>query len=322
MPKVTVIVPVYNVEKYVAKCLDSLLAQTLDEIEIIVVNDGATDGSKEILLEYANKYPEKIKYLEKENGGLSDSRNYGVPYAKGEYIAFLDSDDYIEPEMYEKLYAKAKQEDSDMVECDFYWEYPNKQKLDTKESYQGKKEMLVKARVVAWNKLWKTELIQKAKVLFPKGYRYEDVEFFYQMIPFIEKVSFVKEPFIHYVQREGSISNSQNERTAEIFEVLEHVISYYKERGIYEEYQTQLEYVYARFLLCSSFLRITKIKDKRLRKKLINETWERLQKNFPNWKQNTILRTQKSGKNFYMKTVNSFTTKLYGIVFHWIGNRE
>ena len=95
MPKVSVIVPIYNVEKYLKKCLDSLVNQTLDDIEIILVNDGSKDNSKQIAEKFANDYPNKIIYLEKENGGLSSARNYGLKHAKGDYISFVDSDDYV-----------------------------------------------------------------------------------------------------------------------------------------------------------------------------------------------------------------------------------
>ena len=311
MPKVSVIVPVYNVEKYIKKCLDSLINQTIQDIEIIVVNDGSKDNSERIIKEYEKNNPEKIVYVKKENGGLSDARNFGMPYAKGEYVAFLDSDDYVELDMYEKMYELAKKENSDMVECDFYWEYPSKTKIDIGQIYSNKKEMLQKARVVAWNKLINRSVLEETKIQFPKGYRYEDVEFTYKLIPYLNKVSFVKEPFIHYIQRENSISNVQNERTREIFEVLEHVIEYYKEKGIYEEYEQELEYTYTRILLCSSLLRMVKIKDKKTRNRLIKETWENLNSKFPNWKKNKILNEEKTSKNRYMKSMNSFTYKIY-----------
>ena len=315
MPKVSIIVPFYNVERYIEKCLETLVNQTLEDIEIILVNDGSKDKSIEIVNKFLEKYPEKLVYFEKENGGLSDARNYAIPYAKGEYIAFLDSDDYVEKDMYEKMYQLAKEENSDMVECDFYWEYPEKTKIDTGAIYNGKKEMLEKVRVVAWNKLIKREILEKAKIEFPKGYRYEDVEFTYKLIPYLEKVSFLKKPCIHYIQRENSISNSQNERTKEIFDVLDHVISYYKEKGIYDEYKDQIEYVYARYLLCSSLLRMVKIEDKKIREELLNKTWINLNEKFPNWKKNKILRKNKSGKDFYMKTINKITYKIYCKIF-------
>ena len=315
MKKVSVIVPVYNVEKYLTKSLDSLVNQTLEDIEIIVVNDGSTDNSKKIIETYKKKYPNKIKYLEKPNGGLSDARNFGMPHATGEYIAFLDSDDYVELNTYEKMYNKAKEENADMVECDFIWEYPNKRKIDAGIIYNGKKEMLTYARVVAWNKLIKRALLEKNKIEFPKGLRYEDVEFFYKMIPYYNKVSFVKEPLIHYIQRESSISKVQNERTKEIFEVLNNVIEYYKKNNLYNEYKDELEYTYTRLLLCSSLFRMVKIKDKKVKKELINITWKNLNEKFPNWKKNKILKQNRSMKNLYMKTVNKITYKIYCTIF-------
>lgn len=303
MPKVSVIVPAYNVENYIEKCLNSLVNQTLDDIEIIVVNDGSQDKTKEKILDFCNRYPQKVKYLEKENGGLSSARNFGMPYAVGEYVAFLDSDDYVELSMYEEMYNEAKREDYDMVECDFIWEYPNKKRYDHGELPQSKKEMIVKNRVVAWNKLIKREVIEKAKIEFPEGLRYEDVEFFYKLVPFLDKVSIVNKYFIHYIQRENSIVNTQNSRTKEIFTVLNNVIKYYKEKDIYEEYKDELEYTYARILLCSSLKRMIKIGDKTERKKAITETWVNLNTNFPNWQDNKILKENRSLKNLYMKFI-------------------
>ena len=311
MPKVSVIVPIYNVEGYIEKCLETLVNQTLDDIEIILVNDGSKDNSALIAKKYLEKYPEKIVYLEKENGGLSDARNYGMPYAKGEYIAFLDSDDYVEKDMYEKMYEIAKKENSDMVECDFYWEYPDKKKEDIGKIYSGKNEMLEKIRVVAWNKLIKREILEKTKIQFPKGYRYEDVEFTYKLIPYLEKVSFLKKPCIHYMQRQGSISNTQNERTKEIFDVLEHVIDYYKQNNFYEKYKNELEYVYIRYAFCSSLLRIVKIEDENIQEQLLQTTWENVNTKFPNWKKNPILKKNTSLKDLYLKTINKTTYKIY-----------
>ena len=318
MPKVSVIVPFYNVEGYIEKCLETLVNQTLQEIEIILVNDGSKDRSVNIVKKFQSSYPEKIVYLEKENGGLSDARNYAIPHAKGEYIAFLDSDDYVEKDMYQKMYELAVKENSDMVECDFYWEYPNKTRKDVGEIYHGSNEMIEKIRVVAWNKLIKKEILEDTKIQFPKGYRYEDVEFTYKLIPYIKNVSFLKEACIHYIQREGSISNSQNERTKEIFDVLEHVLQYYKEIDIYEKYKTELEYIYIRYAFCSSLRRISKIQDETIQENLLTLTWNNVQEKFPNWKQNSILKTKFNSKNIYMRTINKFTFKMYATILSLI----
>lgn len=311
MKSVSVIVPFYNVENYIEKCLNTLVHQTLEDIEIILVNDGSQDRSMVVVKKFLEQYPDKITYLEKENGGLSDARNYALPYAKGEYIAFLDSDDYVEKTMYKDMYELAKKEDSDMVECNFYWEYPNKKKEDIGVVYNGKKEMLEKVRVVAWNKLIKKEVLEKSKVTFPKGYRYEDVEFTYKLIPYLDKVSFLKKPCVHYIQREGSISNNQNERNKEIFDVLEHVIDFYKENDLYDEYKDELEYIYIRYAFCSSLLRIVKIKDEFVQRKLLDLTWEKVNTTFPDWKKNPVLKSKKDLKSIYLKTINKFTFEMY-----------
>ncbi len=315
MPKVSIIVPIYNVEKYLERCLESLISQTLEDIQIILVNDGSLDTSGEIAKKYASKYKNKVVYLEKENGGLSDARNYGIPYAEGEYIAFLDSDDYIERNTYEEMYKKAIEENSDYVECDFIWEYNNKTRRDKRINYKTKEEMIAFVRVVAWNKLIRKSIIDENNIRFPKGLRYEDVAFTYQLIPHIQKISYVEKYFIHYTQRENSIANVQNERTGEIFIILEKVLDYYKKNNIYQSYDCALEYNYARYLLCSSLKRMCKIQDKEKREILLNKTWENLNIKFPNWKENKIIKSVKNCKNMYMKTVNKFTYKIYCKLF-------
>ncbi len=123
MKKVSVIVPVYNVERYLEKCLNSLVNQTLAEIEIIVVNDGSEDNSKKIIDDFQQKYPLIIRPFSKENGGLSDARNFGLAKATGEFVGFVDSDDYVSETMFEEMYQLAKKHSAEMVIC-------NLQKVD------------------------------------------------------------------------------------------------------------------------------------------------------------------------------------------------
>ena len=311
MVKVSIIVPAYNVENYIEKCLETLVNQTLQEIEIIVVNDGSTDTTKQKIEKYLSAYPEKIKYLEKTNGGLSDARNYGMPSAQGKYIGFVESDDYVELNMFEEMYKKAEEENADMVECDFIWEYPNKKRIDTGRIYTNKKEAFLYARVVAWNKLIKKETLDKAGIIFPKGLRYEDTEFFYKLLPSLNKISFVKEPMVHYIQRENSIANTQNERVKEIFQIWDNIIKFYKQNNLFEEYKNEIEYTYTRFLLCSSLLRIVKVADQKVRKELEQKTWNELNSKFPKWKENPILKMEKGTKNAYIKIVNNLNYKMF-----------
>ncbi len=238
----------------------------------------------------------------------------------GEYIAFLDSDDYVDLTIYEKMYKVAIEQLCDFVECNFIWKYDNKEIKDKGYIYKDKHEMLINARVVAWNKLIKRDLITNLQLQFPKGLRYEDVEFFYKLLPHIKKFGFVKEFLIYYVQRGNSIVNTQNERTKEIFQVLDNVLNYYIQNGFYEEYKEELEYTYTRLLLCSSLLRIVKIKDKKIRNEQLYNTWKNLNIKFPKWKNNKILNNNKTWKNRYMKTINKYTFRLYACILKFKKN--
>ena len=287
---ISVIVPVYNVEKYIEKCLKSLVEQTLKNIEIIIVNDGSTDNSKKIISKFAEKYS-NIKYYEKTNGGLSSARNYGIKYANGEYVAFLDSDDYVEKNLYELMYKKALQENSDMVECDFIWEYYGKNgeivktKKDKRKKFKTLNQYVKNARVVAWNKLIKKQIIDDFNIRFPEGLIYEDIEFFYKLFPHLNKISYVNIYGIHYVQRNGSILNSNPEKIGDIFKILDNVIKYYRDLDIYEN---EMKYRYRRILLGSSMKRILKIKDKKLKKNFFLKTLKSLNMKQKNEKKSIV----------------------------------
>lgn len=190
MLKVSVIVPVYNTEKYLSKCLDSLVYQTLKDIEIIIVNDGSPDNSQKIIDDYVKKY-KNIKAFEKKNGGLSDARNYGIKKASGEYIAFLDSDDYVTVDMYEKMYKKAISQHFDMVVCDLNYVYNDKvvkAYSNIKDDTTDIRKAMINIYPAAWNKIFKKELFDIG-IEFKKNVWFEDVEFIYRLLPNIKKLS-------------------------------------------------------------------------------------------------------------------------------------
>jgi len=317
MIKVSIIVPVYNVEDYLTKCLESLVKQTLEEIEIIVVNDGATDGSQKIIEQYSEK-DSRIKAFTKENGGLSDARNFGMTYCTGEYVGFIDSDDFVEPDMFELLYQKAKSEDSDIVECNLRHTYDHTEDIEIGKEIYDKKELLMYGRSVVWNKIYKREWLSSTKVKFPKGLIYEDVQYFLMLIPHIRKYDYINEAAIHYVQRRSSINNSSTIRTMDILNILKNILCYYKEYNFYEEYEKALELFFARILLCSSFIRMTRILYGEERKNALTQNWNLLEASFPLWRQNPYLKKEKTVRALFMKTVNHITYRFYSVLFTFV----
>lgn len=321
MIKVSVIVPVYNVEAYLPKCLDTLVKQTLQDMEIIVVNDGTKDNSQAVIDSFVSKYP-NVTGLTKENGGLSDARNYGMQFAKGEYIGFVDSDDYVEYDMYKILYHKAKEKDYDIVECNLHHVYENGS-IDTEiaEQLTDPKEMLMLGRSVVWNKIYRRKWLEDSGVVFPKGYIYEDVEFFSKLVPHIRSYAYVEEACIYYVQRGNSINNKQTMKTLQIIDVLEHISRYYQDIQVYEEYREALEFLYARILLCSSFSRICRIPDRKQRRKALKSNWRALNEHFPDWHDNQYLQKQNTRNGKFMKSMNRFSysvcSELLPFYFKW-----
>lgn len=203
--KVSVGVAVYNTESFLPKCIDSLLAQTLKEIEIILVDDGSTDNSGKICDEYAAR-DRRIKVFHKENGGLASARQLAIEKASGEYYIPCDSDDWIEANAYEELYNKAKLEDADLVICDYYTNYPNGTQLlithnikSFDQNYLLREVLMHRIPGSTWNKLVKTALFSKYKLKWEIGINQgEDVFIFLKLLQYPIKVSYSSKAYYHY----------------------------------------------------------------------------------------------------------------------------
>ncbi len=310
MSKISVIVPVYNMEKYLNKCLDSLVNQTFKDIEILVINDGSTDKSKKIIESYAKKY-KNIKAYDKENGGLSDARNYGLRKASGDYISFIDSDDYISLDMYEKMYDKAISKDYDMVVCDVNYIYENSDKTEIVSSHikndtTNIKETMLSIYPVAWNKLFKKELF-KTGIEFKKGIWFEDVEFIYRMLPYIKSIGVVKEAMYQYLQREGSISKSTDKRLYNYIENWNGIVEFYKEKGLFEEYHDEIEYSYVRYIY-ATFIKHASGFDKDEFNNAVKKAIQNVKREFPKYRRNKYF--YKSLKGIYLLLFNKFLAKI------------
>lgn len=291
--KVSVIVPIYNVEKYLPRCVDSLVNQTLKEIEIILVNDGSPDHSQEIIDAYAQQYPGKVIPLSKENGGLSDARNYGLPYAKGEYIAFLDSDDYADITFLEKMYQKAKETDAEIVVCGYYavdettGKYRWLQKGNEFECSLAENPTLIhKNSPYAWNKIYKRSLFERTGLRYPKGLLWEDIPTTYPLLACATKLAKVNQPLIYYIlKREGSITGTYSRKMLQLFDSLALLIQRYQDLGLFEQYYDELLFINMRHIIYR-FKEFYQYRDYQMKWAFVKKGFEHLDRYFPGWKQN------------------------------------
>ncbi len=207
-PLISVIIPVYKVEEYLNKCVDSVINQTYKNLEIILVDDGSPDNCPKICDDYA-KQDKRIKVIHKKNGGLSDARNAGIDMANGEYLSFIDSDDYVEKNYISFLYNLAKKYNSDLTMGKQYVRYSNKTintgsgSLYELNSYDALDKILYgeDLDVSAWAKLYKKELFKKVK--FPVGRLFEDAATIYKLIDLSKKVVLKSEPIYNYIIRDN-----------------------------------------------------------------------------------------------------------------------
>lgn len=213
--KVTVVVPVYNVSNYLEKCIDSIINQTYKKLEIILVDDGSTDNSGAICDDFASK-DKRIKVIHKENGGLSDARNFGIDIATGEYIVFVDSDDYIALDMIEFLYNSLESNEADISTCLYQNFYDGEDVLESDDniSYvcsntEALEKMLYQqdCTTSAWGKLYKTSLFDGIR--YPKGKICEDLDTTYLLFSKANKIVINTAKKYFYLQRETSIINSE-----------------------------------------------------------------------------------------------------------------
>lgn len=218
MKKVSVIVPVYNGERYMERCLTCLTSQTLEEMEIIVINDASTDGTFEMLNVWRENHPEKIKVIHlKENKGPGGARNIGLRQATGEYIGYMDCDDTIDFTMYEKLYQKAKEEDLDVVDCAYYSEAEDGIVLSYTDDVTGVLDDDRRSRIIAGvgysvTKIFKTSMLKENNCYFREGVIYEDLDFLIHIAKISRKVGNVKEVLYRYIDNSNSATKEQNEQ--------------------------------------------------------------------------------------------------------------
>lgn len=319
--KISIVLPVYNVETYLAPCLESLVSQNFPNMEIIAVNDGSTDRSPEILKDFQSRFPEKIKIFTTENKGVSHARNYGASMASGEYLWFVDSDDFISEDACRLLYEKAKKDKNDLV---LFSHYEENQKTGERTvspcpckeqnfSVKEHPEQLALFSPYPWDKLIKRSLFDG--LFFPEGIRFEDLPVAFLLMTKASSVGYVEKPLYTYRKRIGFLSGL-TEGTMDIFKASDFLRNSLDEMGFLPLYEKELEYVTVKHFLFRFRQIITNYDKgkKELKCRLINSSFEYLEKYYPNWKENPYLSTLLNDYIYRMLFLYSSRKKMLRLV--------
>lgn len=244
MAKLSILVPIYNVEQYLPQCLDSLCAQTLKGLEIICINDGSTDASGAILDEYA-KNNSNIIVINKKNSGYGDSMNRGLETATGEYIGIVESDDFIDAEAFEKLYELAKKTDADIVKANYYYhsekgdelhEVVREQKLRKAMTISDDYKILLEEPGI-WSAIYRREFLNEKKIRFrpTPGASYQDTGFYFKTMCAAEKIIYTRDAFLHYRVDNANSSVKSLEKINYVVEEYADIEKYIKNLDISDE---------------------------------------------------------------------------------------
>lgn len=254
--KVSVIIPIYNAEGYISKCMDSLVNQTFKDFEIIAINDGSTDSSAKILKKYQNKYP-FIKVINQNNAGQAIARNKGIELATGTYLTFIDIDDFVDENYLDELYHTISKHKVDMVYCDYY-EYRGPNKLILKENNLGP----ILANYAPWGKMYRSSFFKKYKLKFMEGKLFEDIPII-PVLAGLAKTYHVPLPlyYYNYINISSIRRDEYNTKLEDIFDAIDETIYNFQKYHIYDKYQSQIEFIYLDSFLKGGVLRFANYKE-------------------------------------------------------------
>ncbi len=307
MTDISIIVPVYNAEKYLKKCLDSLVNQTKKELEFILINDGSTDKSEEIIKTYKDK---RIKYFKNKNQGIGKTRNFGIEKATGKYIMFLDSDDYFSNDACEILYKTAEKEKADLIVFDYYRvekENLNEVKIESFNATNIKDDpnLLLKINLGPCNKIYKSDLIKNNDIKFEENLKYEDTLFVVKAIYKAKKIMKLNKFLHYYMIHEKSETTVRDKKVFDILKIVDKIRTYLKNDELMKDSVDKLTVK----ILTNYTIQQRYQSDKKLAMKFIDEVFKYLEKEIPDYKNNKYY----SGRSFVKRTIekSKTLTKVY-----------
>lgn len=308
MVDISIIVPIYNAEKYISKCLTSLIKQSKKELEFVLVNDGSTDKTEEIIKTF---HDSRIKYYKNKNQGIGKTRNFGIAKSSGKYLMFVDSDDYLEKDACELLYKKITLEDADLAICDFYKVYENGKKEEIKllnfktTTLKKTPKLLTAINLAPWNKMYKRSLLTKNNLKFIENLKYEDTPFVISSLVNAKKIVKVNECLNYYLIRNNSETTVRDEKCFDILKIIELVRTNLKK----EKYlQAELDKLTVR-IITNYTIQQRNQKDKKVAFKFVNRAFTYLEKEVPDYKKNKYY----PKRGLFRRTIEKshFLTNLY-----------
>lgn len=312
MTKVSFIIPTYNREKEIVYCIKSLINQTLKDIEIIIVDDGSKDKTEEVIKNFNNK---KIKYIKRTNHGIGNSRNYGLEISNGEFISFIDSDDYVDITFAEKMYNHAINNNLDLVICDYYNFYKNGTKEIIKlpkfnnTNIKNNKDILININYGPCNKLYKKELIKDIK--YNENIKYEDMPFVLESIKKAKNIGKLNEALNYFLVDNKSETTIRDKKIFDIFKVLDIIKKLYKEQEYKETISTVIIKTLTNYNIQQRYQ-----KDKCIRNNFIDKAFEYMKEYDKNFKNNNYFKNRNILKSIIEK--NKLLTKIYCAIYNKI----
>ena len=320
MVRLSVVIPVYNVEKYLRECLDSVIVPGTEGYEIVCVNDGSTDSSPAILEEYRARYPELIKTVHTENQGLGAASNNGIAAAAGEYVAFLDSDDYYAENAVKEMLEACGSED-DICIFDFSEVTEGGKTIQIKrgcnreegvftlESYP---QLLFEYPSRA-NKLFRRTLFEEHAIQYPSRVWFEDYRTNPKLYPFCRSIRYISRVWYNYRQQTESITHVKNTvRNLEVIDAAESILRFYEDKGLFEQYKEELEYSVFYNVLLTSTDRVNLIDPK---SEVQGNLLAYMQKRFPEYEKNKYLTgMSKKYKMLHLLIKNRQYTALHAVL--------
>lgn len=307
MKDISIIVPIYNAEKYLNKCLDSLINQTKKELEFILINDGSNDASEEIIKSYKDN---RIKYFKNKNQGIGKTRNFGISKAQGKYLMFLDSDDYLALDACEKLYDKAEKEKLDIVMNDFikifddgrkeYIKQPN-----FKNSSLKNNPNIISENLSPWAKLYSTKLIKKNNIKFVEDLKYEDAPFVIEALDKANNIGKINEALNYYVIHGNSETTVLDKRVFDILKIVDKIRKYSQGKKYLKE---KIDELTVR-IITNYTIQQRNQKDKKTAIKFIDKAFDYLKEEIPDYKNNKYYKNRGIIKRTIEK--NKLLTKIY-----------